>query len=259
MFKYRNSGFTKLRSILLCIVVILLIVYIGIYYKSILIIYETFIGLRNSDKFTLIIALSNIVLVGITLFSLAYARKSNYRAEITHISENCPLIDVSPISVMQDYDIKQVKTFFSIANYSGFSAYRIGIDLKYGNNSWILEWRKARKERDEKGNKSSVIGNKEYFTTPDIRIDKLKPGETINRDSTGSELCIVGSLNLERDVCSKGNDGLPVWVRVSWQNSNRHTFDEVRKYRLICTIDSDKTEENRGRAFNFIPEDQCKC
>jgi hypothetical protein len=39
-----------------------------------------------------------------------------------------------------------------------------------------------------------------------------------------------------------------VQIRVTWENNRGHVFDEIRKYKLLCT----KTEI--GHAFTFIPE-----
>ncbi len=139
-------------------------------------------------------------------------------------------------------------------NYSGFKANKVAIDLKYGSNSWILEWRKARDEKTEKGDAQGVVREKIYISPPNTIIDEIEPGETKERDEAGKMIAIMGALSLEGNVCAKGNEGFPVWVRVTWQNVNQHIFDEVYKYRLICTRDNESDDPGGGRAFTFIPE-----
>src|SRR5437879_5693173 len=66
--------------------------------------------------------------------SLKLARQGNERAEKLFTGQNQPLIDVTPITIKQVYvsGDTQAVTLFSIANYSGFKAHDIAIDLKYG-------------------------------------------------------------------------------------------------------------------------------
>ena len=56
------------------------------------------------------------------------------------------------------------------------------------------------------------------------------------------------SLNLE-DVVARGQEGLTVAVRTTWQNEKGHVFDAVHEYRLVGTTNSAK-----GRSFTFIPK-----
>lgn len=203
---------------------------------------------------TIIIAVANIILICVIACSLWFTRKAHARAESIFVGENHPLIDVTPIGIGQNADGTQAVTVFSIVNYSGFKAFNIGIDLKYGSNNWILEWRKARDEKIAKGQAEGVVREKLYMSAPNVNIRKIRPGETKERDEEGNKIEIIGALNLEGNVCTKGDKGFPVWVRVTWQNLNRHVFDEVHQYRLICTKDTELTDPGGGRAFTFIPE-----
>lgn len=205
------------------------------------------------DCVTPIIALANIVLVVITALSLLYARRANSRAEKLFVGENRPLVDVTPIAIRQKASGTHATTVFSIVNYSGFPAYEIGIDLKYGANSWILEWLKARGEKLKKGAAEGVVPEKFYSSPPTAHVSELGPGETAERDKSGYQIEITGSLNLEDDVCAKGDEGMPVWVRVTWQNASRHVFDSVYEYRLICTKDTEIRDQAGGRSLTFVP------
>lgn len=174
-----------------------------------------------------------------------YNYKSNDRFEKLYISQIRPLIEVAPIGVVQDAKLGQVTTIFSILNFSGFDAHKIGIDLKY-EGGWISEWRKARSEKESKGDGQGVIDGKFYSTTPAIIIPLLKAEK-------GTTRAIKGACGLE-EVCKKGADGMPVLVRVKWENSSGYVFDEVHKYKLICTKDNEDPDPGSGRSFNFIPE-----
>jgi hypothetical protein len=148
---------------------------------------------------------------------------------------------------------KQTHTAFSVSNYSGFTAYSIRLDLKYGDKgNWILEWRKAKTDKDEKdknGQPAGVILDKHYLLPPMVLVKELGPGETAEKDYDGGFLGINGALNLEQEVCKCGEKGLPVFIRVAWQNKNRHIFDEIHEYVLICT-----PAGGSGKAFTMIPK-----
>lgn len=201
---------------------------------------------------TAIIALANIVLVYVTARSLRYAGQANTRAERLFVGENRPLVDVTPIAIRQNARGTHATTAFSIVNYSGFKAYKISIDLKYGTNSWIREWIKAREEKQEKGTAEGVVAEKFYFSQPKSLIPELGPGETKGGE-TEHQIVITGSLNLEDDVCAKGDQGMSVWVRVTWKNYSQHVFDSVYEYRLICTKDTKRGDPAGGCSFTFIP------
>lgn len=206
---------------------------------------------KNSETdivyLTFIIVVVNVVLV-------YYTYQSNERAEKLFVGQNKPLIDVTPIRIAQIEDSNVGKhgvTLFSIANYSGFVAKEIRIDVKYGDNDWISEWIKANEDNkiNKKNKKEGIVKNRLYKSTTSTKsglfIPRLEPGETEEKKHVS---IVSGSLDLENQVCSKGDEGFQVLVRVTWENIKGHVFDEIRKYRLICT----KVES--GRALTFIYE-----
>jgi len=209
---------------------------------------------------TACIVMANLVFV-------YYNRRANERLEKLFIGQNKPLIDVTPIGISQENKTHS-KTSFSVVNYSGFPAYNIAVDFRYGKSkAWISEWLKARNEKDKKGEKKGVVIGHFYPSTPEIRIPKLESGETavlipklesgkteVN-DFEGLPPFVIGALDLEEEVCSKGKDGHTIWVRVTWQNEKKHIFDEIHQYKLIGTKDTDDCPDSgTGRAFTFIPE-----
>jgi len=209
----------------------------------------------KEGAFNTAIILFNFFLVIATFLGVSLNFRSNRRAEKLFIGQNKPLIDVTPLGVAQSSKKSIVTTHLSVVNYSGFKAYYIDIDLKYGKNQWIGEWRKARKESEKKKNQNEgVEKEKMYLSKPLFLIDELKPG---GRKETEIEIRlsrIAGSLDLETDVKPRDDKGLTVLVRVTWQNRQRHTFDEVHPYRLICTDDGGHKNIGKGRAFTFLPE-----
>jgi hypothetical protein len=203
---------------------------------------------------TAIIAIANVLLVCLTYMSISQTRASlrfantaNERSEKLFVGQNMPLIDVTPMEVIQEGT--QAMTTFTVQNYSGFKAYKIGLDLKYGDHSWILEWRKASDEKSQKRQAKGVVADKFYSLSPQVSIEELGPGESIDKDKEGKRIGIKGALNMEKDVCGDGKEGMPVLVRVSWQNENQHTFDEIHAYTMLCT-----TAGDGGRAFTFVPQ-----
>ena len=237
---HNNKGEAEMSLIGIIIIIIgIFLILLGVYISK----YgfnEVFKNIAN------IIGIANVILVCITAGSLYYAGKTNKRAEKLFIGDNRPLIDVSPIGIRQSSKNNQVTTLFSISNYSGFAAYKVGIDLKYGS-TWILEWRKAENDRISKGNVIGIEKDKAYITSPPMRIKKLNPGETYPPKDSNETYGIIGALGLD-NVCDSGKLGLKVQVRVTWQNKQNHIFDSVHQYMLICT------KVSEGRAFTFIPE-----
>lgn len=213
-------------------------------------IYVSFPAVRNFiEKPAILHALTALIVIA--NFVLAWETyQSNKRAEQFFAGEIRPLIDVTPIGIAEVPVAEggtQVTTVFSVANYSGFTAYKVGIDLKYGDSSWILEWRKAHTERIQKGVSKGIVLGKLYESAPGFDIPKLEPGATTNYPG------ITGSLSLEGSICASGTKGFPIWVRVTWRNEKDHIFDEIHKYKVICTKDADQGP-NEGISFTFIPE-----
>ena len=193
--------------------------------------------------------LSLIVVANLVLVCFNY--QSNERMGKLFVGQNKPLIDVTPISIkplvskVGKDKPDMAKTMFSVVNYSGFDAYDIVIDVKYGEvNSWISEWSKANDD-NKKEIKGVVIG-KTFLSapkapTPKSFIPKLESDDVGYSRNTGS-------LDLQGKVCSEGAKGYPVLVRVTWRNKLGHVFDEIHEYRLICT------KVYSGRSFTFIPK-----
>jgi|SRR5215467_2285071 len=205
------------------------------------------------EKLTILLVIANFVLALVTFWSVDVARKgvnlaeqANKRSEQLFIAEDRPLIDVTPIGVVQSPDGRQTLTALSVANYSGFKAYDIGIDLKYGEYGWIGEWVKADSDRQKKGNAIGIERSKPYLSPPKPQLPELDPGKT-EYDQTGARFGLQGDLNLEELVCG-AKEGLPVLIRVTWRNEKQHIFDEIYRYRLVCS------KVSGGRSFTFLPE-----
>ena len=129
------------------------------------------------------------------------------------VGENRPLIDVTPVAIEQvqlSSGEKQAQTVFSIANYSGFTAYDIAFDTRYGDDTatWIGEWAKADTDRQAKGPAQNVELTKFYNSRPvsPPGMEKLDAGETI-QNTAMHHLISQGSLDLERTVCERGTKG----------------------------------------------------
>ncbi len=180
-----------------------------------------------------IIALANICLVIITLLSFKRTGK-------VFVGQNKPLIDITPIFLGQSTKGTHVAIELSVSNYSGFTAFNIGFDVRYGERGWHGEWIKASEQP------GGVKIAYRYDPLPKAIVPILKSGETI-KAKPDSPPFSSGALNLENDVCKNGE--ITVQIRVRWENKNHHIFDEVHEYKLICT----KTSENDGRSFTFIP------
>ncbi len=194
---------------------------------------------------TAAIAVTNIILI-------CYTVKSNDRAARVFVAENRPLIDVTPVGVQKDG--AHVSTLFTVANYRGFTAYEIGLDIKYGDYPWMSEYIKA--AADNKGKEKEGVVEKHIYLSPpatptSIGLEELRPGQTIS--IAGKELDALGysgTLDLEKEVTTKGDKGLTVAIRATWKNKKKggHVFDIVYQYQLIGT------RVDKGRSFTFIPK-----
>ncbi len=117
----------------------------------------------------------------VALCALVFTYFANARTEKLFTGQNIPSIDISPISIVQLQDEKKsyfAATKFSVANYSGFKAFNIGVDLKYVEIAWIREWLKAAADKPTE-KKTQMIMNKEYMLSPRIIIKELESGKTI--------------------------------------------------------------------------------
>lgn len=200
---------------------------------------------------TLIVAIANVFLVIVTLalavgtyISIQYTQKANERVEKRFAAENKPLIDVVPTKVSPMRERPFVKIYFDLFNYSGFKALNVYIDVKYSVNDWISEWLNAARDRNRR--QKTTVPNRDgdvvYWVLPDTVLE-LDPGQSIQNQ------WVRGSLDLEGTVCTGENrsDGLQILFRVRWQNEFGYRFDEIRKFRLLCT------SVGEGRSYTLIP------
>lgn len=136
-------------------------------------------------------------------------------------------------------------TTLEVVNYSGFDAYDVTFDFKYGNNEWISEWEKA----NEDINKLDTVTTQS--TTSQVLLDKPKE-ENIRELKALSEkryVKVTGAPS-KPDFCKKSSDSVKVYVRTRWRNKNHQAFDDLRKYTLACTA------VGKGRSYTFLPENR---
>jgi hypothetical protein len=198
-------------------------------------------------KVTLWLVILTAVIAGINMVLIYYTVKSNDRAARAFEADKRPLIDVAPIKIMQNLNGTHAITLLSITNFSGFTAYNVAVDLKYGEYSWISEWRKA---NGGKQSDCGVVKGDWYVSAPEVIIKRLEPGETRTTEGLDKKgMILSGTLNLQKEVVAKRDKGLPVIVRATWENEKGHVFDIVHEYQLIGT-----TNSANGRSFTFIPK-----
>ncbi len=223
-------------------IAIVIISLIGLFIGAYIIVYGISGFLKHSS---LLMSLSTVALAVATVCMVYYSAKSNQMAEKIFVGQDQPMVDVAPIAIMQNSFNDQVTTFFSISNYSGFTAYDVRIDLNYGKGgAWILEWNKANRDNEAKGDVKGIQKNRPYLTLPGKQGKTLPPGETYTPDELTAPYGITGQLDLD-DACGEKRN---ILVRVSWRNKQNHIFDKVHQYRLVCT----KVKE--GLAFTFMPK-----
>jgi len=201
------------------------------------------------QPFEFIVTLANILIAIVAVTTLRLTLRSNERAQKLFVGQNMPQIDITPTKVVQGSKGTHVALFVSVANYSGFVAYDICIDMKYGDNDWIGEWIRADSEKNQKPSSSTVIPDKPYDLGLAFSLGKLLPGHHYEfpEEGVSGQLVFSGSLNLEEEVCSKGKDGFPISIRARWNNEEGHTFEKISEYKLICT------KMENGRAFTMVP------
>jgi hypothetical protein len=74
-------------------------------------------------------------------------------------------------------------------------------------------------------------------------IDKLDSGQRIE-----VQRIWVGKLPGERLLEDTREKEMDIFVRTTWKNEKHNTFDRIRKYKLVCTVDGN------GKSFTFIPQ-----
>ena len=190
---------------------------------------------------------ANIVLATTALIGVFFGYYSYEQNKKLFPAQNKPLIDFNPFAIVfmkNEKGNEYATTNFSVINYSGFTAYDIGIDLQYGNGDWIASWSLADEDNKEKlkeirGEKKTTQDEREVYFSYPISLIELKPKKR-------KKSHITGALNSEK-VCSEGKRGLPVKVRAIWYNEIGYMFEEIKHYRLVCT------KVGRGRHFTFMP------
>jgi hypothetical protein len=190
----------------------------------------------------IIIVVIPVVSALIAISSFWYARESNLRAEKLFGSQIRPLIQERPTSLVFDPSTNITKTEFEIVNYSGFDAFHITWDLKYGTNNWIIEWLRAEIHRLQrlKQRKPQEEKRLNALLQMDLGITRLRSGER----AVGA---MAGSLSSD-GVCSN-REGIEVLFRTTWKNEKGHVFDRIRKFKLVCT------KVDNGTSFTFLPQD----
>ena len=189
----------------------------------------------------------NFLFMSIAVISLFFAIQSDDRAEKMFTSNIKPLIQNRPI----DFEIAQAiegttwRTKLEVINYSGFDAFNITSDLKYGTNDWLVEWFMANKKKLEEKN---ALGKpltdwekKELINYEPPIIKKLEAGHRV-------ETRVLGAAPSRSNFCETARDHEKIFVRTAWANEKGHTFDLIREYTLLCTF------ANGGRHYSFIPE-----
>ena len=197
------------------------------------------------------------IIAGAAIIALFFSTLTYTITRKLFIGQNTPLIDVSPVALFSQNNFTTIR--LSVANYSGFDAYNIGLDVKYDEIGWINEWIKARGDKQQRSEgQKTIIDNTVYSLPPRVipGLEELRAGETKEKDKQNQFFEFRGSLNLQ-SACedSQTKNGFFIWIRVTWQNDRRHTFDEIHKYKLICTNDKDKDKQGIvGYALTLIPE-----
>ena len=195
------------------------------------------------------------IIIAVCAFFLTY--QAHVRTEKLFISQNVPVIDVSPIQIVQTKNGNAyfTTTILRVVNSSGFDAHKIRIDLKYGPIVWIGEWLKADEKKKKKAKNEEILNlNDPYELLPRVSIEKLPAWK--QKDTKQQEGGTRGELSLTEYVMKKGEKGLPVLVRVVWQNEHGRIFDEVHKYKLLGTEVNvkDGDSDTVGHSFTFVPE-----
>lgn len=187
-------------------------------------------------------ALPTIIGAAIARLSLWFTFKTNRRAEKLFGSQIRPLVQEQLIRLEFDQTLSFATTHLEVINYSGFHAYDVRVDLKYGTNSWAVSWLRAEARRlQQLGARTREEDQKlhELLAEP-CRIASIKAGKKASSVISGS---------LSQDYVRSETEGVNVQARVTWNNKKGHSFDRIRNYKLVCTA------VGTGMDFAFIPQD----
>jgi hypothetical protein len=172
----------------------------------------------------------NLILATAAVASACFAYSTYEKSKHIFVAQTRPLVQVRPIAVKVGPDGKAMETVLSVVNYSGFHAFNIYYDIRYGTD-YIIEWLKAHQDNL----KNEGQEKQEYYPTSQGLIEKLETGER----KTSS---ISGSASLDNLV---SNGMMDVEVKARWENEYGYVFEKRWKYVLKCTT------VNTGRSFDF--------
>jgi hypothetical protein len=134
---------------------------------------------------------------------------------------------------------------YMILNHSEFPAFSVGIDHKYSENDWLLEWNKARiKDLIDKGSRTleedAELAQRKQFTGPLMSLD---PGMK-------ADGYLAGAIPKNISDLAKPPNGFPISIRVTWRSKDGRQFESVLKYKLIST------KVGAGETFSFLPAEE---
>jgi len=187
-----------------------------------------------------------ILLWVIALMGFLSAIRSDNRVEKMFKSNIKPLIQDRPFDfeIVQAIEGPSWLTKLEVINYSGFDAFNITADLKYGTNDWIAEWFMANKIGLEK-----KVARNEPLTDWEKKdlINYAQP--IIKKLEAGHEVTtrVWWGAPSRRNFCETGREQETVFVKTKWENEKGHTFYRIREYTLLCTF------ADGGRHYSFIP------
>lgn len=198
------------------------------------------------------------LLLGSTFITI----KSYKRTQRLFIGEDSPQVQAVPYAIGENSKTHNSTISFELVNYTGFDAKDVSIDVKYcvANSRlrhWAGEWVKANIEVNGKA-ASGVVEDSGYFFAAPSKVDLLPRFTKVDTKERGLGIA-ADALHIETDVCNQGDLGLPVLVRVRWRNEKGRAFDEIHKYKLLCTKNWIDKNTPRGRAFAFTPELGMSC
>lgn len=204
-----------------------------------------------------IFQISSFIILAITAyFTYQTGTIYNKNLDITKqifIAQDEPRISVIPEAIAES-ELKNSAIRFSLVNYTGFIAKHVSMDIKYLNpkrlSTWSLKWNAAHQYKT-KGVQFGVwypLGQKQA-------IDHIDAYGHETFETSKIETYGTHALDLQTEVCDANQNGFPVLVRATWENEKGRRFDEVEKFRLVCTMDWIGNKKGEGRSFTMIPED----
>ena len=204
-----------------------------------------------------------IVEITIICATFIFSAVTHWRTQTLFVGEDVPRVQAKPLGIGEHGTTHNSTLNFLIVNHSGFDALNIDIDVKYCTDNkkhrrWVSEWVKADQESKNKGKIQGVVLDTIYPFAPSMG-PKLRGYSSITTQELGCGLQ-ADALHLETEVCDKGKLGLPILVRTRWMNEKQRSFDEIQKYRLICTKNWMGQEKNpKGRSFTMVPDTGNSC